>query len=304
MSSPLARLIDRPSRSTAILYLVATALLWSSSGVLIKLVDWSPLGIAGVRSAIAAAVIALAVGRPHWTGSAPQVAGALCYAGSVTLFVMAMKWTTAANAILLQYTAPVYVAVLGHWLLGERTTRWDWVAIGIMLAGMALFFLDALTPSGFWGNICALISGFFFAGLILSLRRQQAASPLESVLAGNLLVATLAVPSLAWSLPPPGSWIPLVSAGIFQLGLAHLLYATALKSVKAVEASLVPMIEPILNPLWVLLVIGERPGRFAVAGGALVLGTAAIRVVLLFVGGRQRERLSSCEARLDTGHTR
>jgi drug/metabolite transporter (DMT)-like permease len=195
----------------------------------------------------------------------------------VTLFVLAMKWTTAANAILLQYTAPVYVAVVGPWLLGERASPRDWLAIGITFVGMSLFFMDNLTVTGFRGNIVALVSGVFFAGLILSMRYQKAGSPLETGLLGNMFVATLAVPTLALSPPPAESWIPLILLGVFQLGLAHLLYATALRSVEAIEAAIIPMIEPILSPLWVFLALGERPGPWALIGGGLVLGTVFVR---------------------------
>ncbi len=289
-------------RSKAIAYLLLTALLWSTSGVLIKIVDWNPFGIAGVRSAIAAVVMLAVIRRPHWTWSRAQILGACSYAASVTLFVLAMKWTTAANAILLQYTAPVYVAVLGPWLLGERASFWDWIAIAVTLVGMSLFFMDALTATGFWGNVAALVSGVFFAGLILSLRYQKAGSPLESGLLGNVFVATLAVPSLALSPPPADSWLPLVLLGVFQLGIAHLLYATALRSVAAIEAAIIPMIEPILSPLWVFLAIGERPGPFALIGGSLVLGTVAIRGIFGLIAVSPTRTAIPRPSRLEAEH--
>ena len=248
---------------------------------LIKLVDWPPMPIAGVRSAIAAVVLTLVIRRPHFTWSRPQLAGAISYAISVSLFVAAMKWTTAANAIVLQYTAPVYVALLGAWLLGERTTRLDWLAILFTLTGVALFFFDSLTPGALRGNIAALASGFAFACLIVSLRSQRHGSPFESVLLGNLIVAVVAIPFYSSPAPDLRGWLTLLFLGVFQLGIAHVLYASALKHVRAIEAALVPMIEPILSPLWALLVIGERPGPYAILGGCLVLGTVAARGVLM-----------------------
>jgi drug/metabolite transporter (DMT)-like permease len=123
-------------------YLVASALLWSVGGVLIKWVEWHPLAIAGVRSAIAAATLWAVLRRPRFDWSAAQIGGAVAYAATVLLYVSAVKLTTAANAILLQYTAPIYVALFGAWFLGERTTWLDWLAIACSLGGMALFFRD------------------------------------------------------------------------------------------------------------------------------------------------------------------
>lgn len=267
--------------SPVILLLIA-ACLWSTSGVLIKMVDWNPLAISGVRSAIAAVVFAIAVRRPRLTWSRGQIAGTLCYAASVTLFVVAVKWTTAANAILLQYTAPIYVALLSAWCLDEPTKRSDWLAIGAMLIGISLFFFDELSTAGFWGNICALAGGVAFAGLIVSLRSQKHGSPFESVLFGNLIVAIVAIPAMRSGSPGARGWWVLLILGVFQLGIAHLLYARALKSVPAVEGAIIPMIEPILSPLWVFLLLGERPGPFALAGGSIVLGTVGVRTWLAY----------------------
>ena len=278
-----------------VLQLLIAACLWSTSGVLIKMVDWNPLAISGVRSAIAAVVIGIAVRRPRLTWSARQIAGTLCYAASVTLFVMAVKWTTAANAILLQYTAPVYVALLSAWCLDEPASPSDWLAIGVMLVGVSLFFVDELSTTGFWGNVAALASGVAFAGLIVSLRSQKHGSPFESVLFGNLLVALLTIPAMRGPSPGATGWWALIILGVFQLGLAHLLYATALKSVPAIEGAITPMIEPILNPLWVFLWLGERPGPYAMIGGSVVLGTVAVRTWLAFTrpaAGRPLEPIS------------
>jgi drug/metabolite transporter (DMT)-like permease len=255
--------------------------LWSTSGALIKLVEWPPMPIAGVRSAIAALVLAAAIRRPRFTWSRAQLAGAVAYAFSVTLFVAAMKWTTVANAIVLQYTAPIHVALLGAWLLGERPTRLDWLSIAATTAGVAMFFFDALSPGAFVGNLTALASGCAFACLIVALRSQRHGSPFESVLLGNLMAAAVSIPFWSRPIPDFDGWLVLVFLGVFQLGLAHVLYASALRQVRALEGALVPMIEPILSPLWALLVIGERPGPFAVAGGCLVLGTVAMRGVIL-----------------------
>jgi drug/metabolite transporter (DMT)-like permease len=177
------------NRQKAILLLVATATLWSMGGLLIKLVNWNPIAIAGMRSAVAALLMLAYVKRPHFNWSFAQITGALAYAGTVILFVSANKMTTAANAIVLQYTAPVFVAILGIWLLKERVKTLDWVSIFLVMGGMVLFFLDKLDRGGFIGNILGILSGVSFAVMIISLRSQKDASPLESVLLGNIVTA-------------------------------------------------------------------------------------------------------------------
>lgn len=267
-----------PSRTQAVLLLIAAALLWSLGGVLIKLVDWTPLGIAGARSAIAAGVVLLLMRRrPDFTWSRAQLGAALGYAGTVILFVAANRLTTAANAILLQYTAPMYAALLAPLFLKEPTRRLDWFFIFLLLGGMGLFFLDRVSSQGLWGMFCAIGSGFCFAVMVLCLRGQRGRSNLESMVLGNLLAALICLP-FAGGLPPRAlDWLWLGLLGVVQLGLPYYLYALAVKRVSAVEALLIPMMEPIVNPLLALFVLGEIPGPWSLAGGVLVLGGAAVR---------------------------
>ena len=246
-------------------------LLWSLGGLLIKSVDWNPLAIAGARSAIASLMLLAVLRRPKLTWSGAQVGGALAYAATVILFVAANKLTTAANTILLQYTAPVYTAVLGARFLGERVTRGDWATIVIVLSGVMMFFIDHLTFGGLAGNLLALISGLTFAVLAVFLRKQKDESALESVLIGNLVTALIGLPFMFQGSPGGQSWLGLVLLGVFQLGLSYVLYTEALKRISALEGILIASIEPILNPLWVFLALGERPGPWALIGGAIVL---------------------------------
>ena len=262
------KLNDKPR---AVLYMAITAALWSLGGLLIKLVDSNPLAIAGTRSAIASIIIFLYLGKPKFTWSRAQICAALSYTGTVILFVAANKMTTAANAILLQYTAPVYVALLGAWLLKEKTKLLDWAAIILTIGGMALFFMDGLDMNGYFGNICALLSGISFAFFAVFMRMQKDGSPLESVLLGNILTALIGLPFLFQGMPHATGWLSLVLLGVFQLGLPYIFYAKAVKHLSALEVILIPVLEPILNPIWVFLLIGEVPGTSAFAGGAVVL---------------------------------
>jgi drug/metabolite transporter (DMT)-like permease len=176
------------------------------------------------------------------------------------LFAIANKLTTAANAILLQYTAPVWIALFGAWLLNERATRADWLAIGASFLGMALFLYEGLQLNNLAGIFVALASGVFFAALIIMLRKQKGRSPVESIILGNLLGFLISIPAMASAgMPSAGSIGALLVLGIVQLGIPYLLYARAIPHVSALEAALLPVIEPILNPIWVMLFIGERP---------------------------------------------
>ena len=164
---------------------LAASILWSSGGLFIKWVTWNPLAISGARSAIAIVVLLIALRRVQFSWSFAQVGGAVAYTVTVTLFVVATKLTTSANAILLQYTAPVYAALFGAWFLGERISWLDWATIAVVIGGMILFFFDRLTPGGMLGNVLAITSGVTYAGLVTFLRKQKEASPLESVLMGT-----------------------------------------------------------------------------------------------------------------------
>ncbi len=273
-----------PAHRRAVLMLLATAILWSLGGLLIKWVDWNPVAIAGMRSLIGATVIALIFRKElRFSGSFEQIGAAVAYAGTVVLFVIANKLTTAANAILLQYTAPVYVALFSPWFLGERARGNDWLSLAAIMAGMLLFFGDQLSLDGYLGNGVALASGFCFAWLTLFLRRHREESAISALVLGNLLAGLIGVPFMFQSMPDATGWIGLLLLGVVQLGLPYAMYALALRHVRAVEGILLPMIEPVLNPLWVFLLLGERPGPLALLGGVIILGAVIFRAT---AGGR------------------
>lgn len=282
----------------AVLALLGAAGLWSIGGVLIKWIDWHPMAIVGTRSAIAAALMWAVVRRPQFNWSRAQIAGAVTYAVTVMLYVSAVKLTTAANAILLQYTAPVWVALFGAWFLGERATRIDWLAIVLSLGGMALFFKDGLASQSLVGDLLAALSGITIAWMMLFMRRQKHAAPLESVLLGNVLAALGGAPFLfAQPLPDARGWLALIVLGVLQLGLAYVLYTYAIRHVNALEAVIILTLEPILNPIWVLLLIGERPRGWALVGGLLVLGAVTLRGVLVALERRGQQRVRAARQR-------
>jgi drug/metabolite transporter (DMT)-like permease len=219
--------------------------------------------------------------------SRDQVLGAIGYAACTVTFCTATKLTTAANAILLQYTAPVWVALFGTWFLGERATRADWVTIVLVLAGMGLFFADSLELAHIVGNVIAIVSGVCFAAMTMALRKQKDTSATESIILGNGIAFLV---GLWWivrapALTPTG-WLSLGTLGIVQLGVSYWLYARAIKHVSALEAVLIPVIEPILNPIWVLLALHEKPTFLSLIGGVVVLGAVTVRAAISVRAGR------------------
>jgi drug/metabolite transporter (DMT)-like permease len=260
-----------------VLLLIVTAVLWSLGGVLIKSIEWNPLAISGARSAIA--VILLGTIMPSlWRKiSWSTLPGALAYTATVTLFVFATKLTTAANAIFLQYTAPIYIALLGPWLLGERATRFDWILILLGLGGILVFFFDQLSVTGALGVVFALASGLSYALLAMALRRERDGSPEAVVLLGNVLTLIVAIPAM-FPVENFGHNLPwLLALGILQLTIPYLTYSLAIRHVRALDAAIISFIEPILNPLWVLIVTHERASAWTLIGGAIVLATSLIR---------------------------
>jgi drug/metabolite transporter (DMT)-like permease len=273
--------VTDPVHRKAVGLLLLAALGWSLAGVLFKLVDWPPLAAAGGRGLVSALFL-LAVGgrRLRFTWSPLQLGTAFVYTGCTVLFAIANKLTTAANAILLQYTAPVWIALFGAWLLHERASRADWLTIAASFLGMALFLYDGLQLNNLAGILVALASGLFFAALIMMLRKQKDGSSIESIILGNLLGFLISLPAM-WSagVPSTGSIAALVVLGVVQLGIPYLLYARAIAHVTALEAALIPVIEPILNPVWVMLFIGERPTPLSLLGGVIVVGAVTWRAV-------------------------
>jgi drug/metabolite transporter (DMT)-like permease len=275
--------MDRRAGAFAI---AGAALLWSTGGVAIKAVPEPPLAIAGWRSAVAAVAL-LAVFRPRiWRWTPGFVVAVVASAACVTSFVVATKWTTAANAIVLQYTSVVWVLLLSPRLLGEPLQGRDVLAIALAFTGMALFFVGDLDARGRAGDLIALVSGVCLAALLLALRSERALGAGPAVTYGNLLTALALAPAMAAEgVPAPASAAILVFLGVVQIAGAYVLFVRGLRSVPAAEASLIGMLEPIANPLWVFLLLGERPRPAALAGGVLVLAAVAWRTL----GARDRE---------------
>jgi len=275
-------------RRKAIVMLVVTALLWSTSGVFVKALSWEPVSILAGRGLFTSIVFLLYLRRlpKQWSRWMLLAAG-----GSVAtqfLFVTSTKLTTAANSIFLQYTAPIYVVLLGYWLLREKPSRSDWVSMGLIFIGLLLFFGDQLSTQGFYGNILAVISGVTSAIMVVAFRAQKDAHPEDSILVASLFMAAAGIPSIlkeSWTVT---NWSIIAYLGIFQIGLAFILFTKSIKHIPALEANLIGTLEPIFNPVWVYLFLGEAMGRSALLGGVVVLAG----VIVSAAGSARAEKVN------------
>jgi len=274
---------------------ITAAAIFSTGGAAIKLTTLSGVQVACFRSGIAAlAVLLLAPeSRRGWTWR--TLVASVAYAACLTLFVLANKLTTSANTIFLQAAAPLYLLLLGPWLLKEKVKEADLIVLALMAVGLAFVFMGTVqpvrtAPDPALGNILGLLSGVAWAFLVIGLRwlgraeseaGHEAPSPTTAVVLGNLIAAAVNLP---FALPVLSittlDIVTVLFLGIVQIGIAYLLLSRALKRVGALEASLLLMVEPALNPLWSWLVHGERPGPWSLAGGGMILGATVLKSVL------------------------
>lgn len=282
---------DSSERTKGILAFAACALLWSSAGIFIKVLPWSAPLIAGLRSLIAAAFILLWLRRPKFHWSFAQIAAGLLNAATMCLFVYANKATTSANAILLQYSAPVFTAIAGVLLLREKPRPEQLVAFVFVILGMGVFFVGpkgGLGGGSLLGNLAAATTGVTFGLFFVFMRKQKDGSPLESYLLAHLITAGVMLP-LALFFPAPVltplSIFSILALGILQIGLASLLFSYGIKRVTAVQGVLTSVLEPVFNPIWVFLFVGEEPSPNALLGGAVIV----VAVTAASVIGARRE---------------
>jgi drug/metabolite transporter (DMT)-like permease len=272
----------RESKGTAIASLVLCSILWSSAGFLVKLVSWDPFAIAGVRSLIGFLTMLIVIRKPRFTFSFNQVMAGIMYSATMILFITANKMTTSANAVLLQYTEPVFIIILGRWLLtDEKAGVGDWLAIGGVFLGMILFFLDDLSFSGNLGNLLAVCSGVTFALTAIFMRRQKEGRPADSFMLAHIITFAVSIPFIFHAgVPSVTGMTGLVLLGVFQMGIPSVLYGRGVRGVSAISCALITMIEPVMNPVWVAVFIGELPSARAIAGGCIILGCVLLRTVL------------------------
>ncbi len=269
------------------LEILGAALLFSTGGAAIKATTLDAWQVASFRSGIAALAVLLLVSgaRRGWSWAVLPVSAT--YATTMVLFVASNKMTTAANAIFLQSSAPLYVLLLSPLLLRERIRRRDFGFMAVIVVGLLLFFVDpgarqATAENPRLGNVLALLSGVFWAMTIMGLRwisgrGDGEGSALPTVVAGNALAFLACLPMALPAQAGAVDWAVIAYLGLFQIAAAYLLLTSGIRHLPALEASTLLLLEPALNPFWAWLVHGERPGLWSLAGGALILGATIFK---------------------------
>lgn len=277
--------------SKGVLAVVLTALLWSSGGLLIKLVSLNAMQLSFFRCLIAAVVFALIFRKKVLMVNKLAILNAIFYATVLTLFVIATKTTTAANAIFLQSTAPIYVLIFEPII---NKTRWEpinIITIAVCFLGMILFFMGELSPGHLEGNIVALLAGVAFAAFFLGMRKNDKQYQQSAIFYGNILVSVICIPFIIEL-----EYLSLIDLwmvsflGVFQIAAAYAIFTYGIKRILAVEASIISMLEPVLNPVWVYLGYGEVPTTYAIIGGVIIITAISIRTLVAGAGIKKKFR--------------
>ncbi|MFL6291422.1 MAG: DMT family transporter [Thermoanaerobaculia bacterium] len=274
---------ENPATSSAFgprLRVLAAAALFSSGGAAIKAISLNAWQVAGFRSAVAAVALFLMLPEARRRPPLKVLLVGVAYAATMMLFVLSNKLTTSASAIFLQSTAPLHVLLLSPWLLGERVRRADLAYMGVLALGLASFFIgldpvSATAPNPWLGNVLATLSGVTWALTVMGLRalgRGGSDWGPASALWGNVIACLVCLPlALPVASSRPADWAVIAYLGVFQIAVAYVFLIRGLRQVTALEASLLLLLEPVLNPIWAWLAHGERPGTWSIGGGLLIL---------------------------------
>ena len=260
------------------LAVLATAVLWSTSGIAIKVNIWHPMVIACFRSLLAAIflIVVRLITRTRMNRQNekfPFWAGSLTFSACMISFIAANKLTTSANVIMLQYSAPIWAALLG-WALVHEKPHWEhWGALVLVSSGLFLFFRDGLSSGSHAGDALSILSGVFLGGSSVFFRMMKKGNPQDAMFMGQLIVTVICIPFI-FLFPPSFNATVIASIsflGIFQAGLASVTFSYGIKRISAVQAMLIATAEPVLNPIWVFILIGEKPSLTALLGGIIII---------------------------------
>ena len=264
-------------KNIAVFEVLLCAAMWGTAGIFIKLIPWNAFVIAAARSAIAGAV-AFAYMRMRGyslTVNRRSIAAAVSLGLTMMLFVAANKLTTAANAIVLQFTSPVFIMIISALFFGKRFSKADIIAVAVTMCGISLFFFQQLGAGGVLGNFIALGAGVAFACYYISLGQSPENERLSGIVMANMLTLVVGIPFM-FTTKPDFSGLPLLYIailGVLQLGIPYVLLAKGSEYCPPLACSLLGALEPLLNPVWVFVFSGEAPGVFALVGGAIVVAT-------------------------------
>lgn len=267
------------NKRRAMLLMVICAVMWSTGGIFIKLISWSPLLIAGSRSLISAFVLGayMLYKRVPIKVCRYSIGAAIGLAGCCTFFVISTKLTTAANAIVLQYSAPVFILIMSSLFFKQKMHKKEILAVAVTMTGIILFFFDQLSLGNILGNLLGVLAGIFMALMFVMTGRasDDDSVRMSGILMAHLLSALVGIPigALGTASISGIEVLFVVILGIFQLGIPYVLYAIASRDCPPLACSLIGMLEPLFNPIWVAIFVGEVPGMFALAGGIIIIAT-------------------------------
>ena len=258
-----------------ILEMIFCAVLWSIAGIFIKLLPWHGFAVAGLRSLIAGLTIAayMALKRYHLTVNRETLTAGILSGCVYLCFSMANKLTTAANAIVLQFTAPVFILIFSALFLRQKIRKGDLAVVLVVLGGITLFFLDQLGPSSVAGNLIAIVAGMFMAGMFMTIGKLEQQERFSAVVIAQAFTFLAGLPVVIATRPVLNA-VTVASVlilGVFQLGIAYIFYVKASETCPALACCLLGAVEPLLNPVWVMIFDGEKPGPFALVGGLIVI---------------------------------
>ncbi len=267
---------------TGILGILAAAVLWSTAGLFIKLLPFEPLTILFYRAVCAVLLFGFLFGKSVFQLNLNTLIVSAFYMGLMMTFVFSTKMTTAANAIFLQYTSPVYILLLEPILFNIPLKRINIITIIVCMAGMTLFFIGDLEVGSMAGNVVALFSGICMAGMMLAQRKNAPKRHEAAIFWGNFLMIFITFPAYLQS-PPPNmtEWSMLLFLGFVQIGMGYVFFTYGLKRVLAIESALIAMLEPVINPIWVFLGYGEVPSLLAMVGGAIIIAMLVVRTIVV-----------------------
>jgi drug/metabolite transporter (DMT)-like permease len=278
-----------------IIAIVIAALLWSTGGLFIKLISLDAYQLSFYRSIFSALTFVVLFRRKVFVFNTAVLLNGLFYAGILILFVVATKLTTAANAIFLQYTAPIYVLIFEPLILKTKLKAINVISVIISFIGMTLFFVGEISPSHLEGNLVALLSGICFAAFLIGIRKSSEEFRVPSIFWGNIFIPLICFNSVYPEFNiDMTNFLMVAYLGIFQIGLAYAIFTYSIKRIEGIEAALIAMIEPVMNPIWVYLGYGEKPSPFAILGGLIILSTITIRTIIT-----ERRRLNSNDGKLN-----
>ncbi|NLD88338.1 MAG: EamA family transporter [Clostridiales bacterium] len=269
--------MDKKSRSGP-LFITAAATLWSFAGVCVKYIPWSALSLVCFRSICASIMFLTYLRFPKIKFTKHNVAGAVALLLTSVMFILANKLTTAANAIVLHYTAPLFVLLYGLIFKKRKPTKRDIIMCVTVITGCVISCADKLEGGALLGNILALASGVTFASIMI-INNMEKTDSLQSQLIGNILMSVIFLPALLTDnaiTPDIKTWGAALFLGFIQYGLSHIIFGVGIKRIEASSASLISTVEPILSPVWVFLVIGEKPGALTIAGFVIVMAAVVL----------------------------